>query len=309
MIKTVVVTGGAGFIGSHLVDGLLREKYVVRVVDNFSTGFRESISRLGSSVEFLEGDLAERAIAEKACQGADAVLHHAAIPSVPRSVKDPFTTQRSGEIATLNVLEACARNKVRRIVFAASSSAYGDTETLPKHEGMAPKPLSPYAASKLACEGYLRAFANSMGLDGIAFRYFNIFGPRQDPNSPYSAVISVFRDRMLRDECPVINGDGTQTRDFTHVDNVVSANLLALKAAQPLQGAVCNIGCGERISLNELVVELNTILGKNLKPQYGPVRAGDVKDSLADITLANKLIGYRPKVYFKDGLRQLLASK
>ena len=308
LINSVLVTGGAGFIGSHLVDGLLRDGYKVRIADNLSTGSKTNIERLGKKVQFVEGDLAECSVAEKACQGVDAVLHHAAIPSVPRSIQEPLLTQRAGELATLNVLNACVKNKVKRIVFAASSSAYGDTPTLPSHEGLAPKALSPYAASKLACESYVSAFTASYGIDGISFRYFNIFGPRQDPSSPYSAVISVFLQKMSRGERPIIYGDGQQTRDFTFVENVVSANLLALKATKPLQGVVCNIGCGERVSLNELVSELNIILGRKLEPEYQAARTGDIKHSVADIALAQKCVGYKPLVTFKEGLRRLVSS-
>lgn len=309
MIKSVLVTGGAGFIGSHLSERLVNDGYSVRVVDNFSSGYRENLSPITNKIEIQQGDLADVSVAEKACAGMDAVLHHAAIPSVPGSIKEPLATQRAGEIATLNLLNACVKHKLKRFVLAASSSAYGDTETLPSHEELPSRPMSPYAASKVACEGYVRAFAHSYGLDGISFRYFNIFGPRQDPKSPYSAVISIFMDKMSRGERPTIYGDGLQTRDFTYVENVVQANLLALKSTRHLKGEVCNIGCGERVSLLELLATMNQVLGTNLEAKFEPARNGDIKHSIAHIQLAKELIGYVPMVGFTEGLKKLAQSK
>ena len=236
------------------------------------------------------------------------VFHQAALPSVPRSLKDPLATQRSGEVATLTLLEACAQHGIKRVMFSSSSSAYGGTTGLPKVETMTPAPLSPYAASKVACENYLAAYAHCRGVDGIAFRYFNVFGPRQDPNSPYSAVISVFLSRMRKGETPHINGDGEHSRDFTFVDNVVHANLLAMNAPGPLKGRVCNVGCGERITVKDLVAALNAALGTSIEPTFGPPRSGDALHSQADISRARELLGYQPRVRFTDGIQRLVNS-
>ncbi|RUL84199.1 SDR family oxidoreductase [Tautonia sociabilis] len=304
----VVVTGGAGFIGSHLAETLLAEGYRVRVVDNLSTGHRSNLDHLGDAFEWLEGNLAEFEVASRAVEGADYVLHHAAIPSVPRSVREPIESHASGPTATLNVLEAARRaGTVRRVVFAASSSAYGDTETLPKHEGMYPRPLSPYAAGKLAGEHYVGVYAQTMGLDGVSLRYFNIFGPRQDPSSPYSGVISLFVRAMAEGRRPTILGDGHQTRDFTYVANVVRANLLAIRSDRPLGGAVYNVGTGRRISLRELVSAINAALGTAIDPEFGPPREGDVRDSQADLSAIRAGLGYEPVVDFEEGLRRTVS--
>lgn len=302
-----VVTGGAGFIGSHIAETLLAEGAPVRVVDDLSTGRRSNLEVLGGRAEFLEGDLADFDFAQVALRGAEFVFHQAAIPSVPRSVREPLESHRSGPTATLNVLEAARQAGARRLMFAASSSAYGETEELPKHEEMLPHPLSPYAAGKLAGEHYVRVYAQTMGLDGVSLRYFNIFGPRQDPSSPYSGVISLFADAMRQGRRPVLFGDGQQTRDFTYVRNAVHANLLAMRAPGPLGGQAINIGTGRRVSLLDLVGAVNRALGTNLEPEFRPPRPGDVRDSQARLDRARALIGYEPLVDFEDGLRQTLA--
>jgi UDP-glucose 4-epimerase len=303
---TVLVTGGSGFIGSHLVEALVNEGHRVRVVDSLVTGRRENLAHLEGRFEFLEGDLADFDVAARAARGADYVLHQAAIPSVPRSVREPLLSHASGPTATLNVLEAARQAGVKRLVFAASSSAYGDTEELPKHEDMLPRPLSPYAAGKLAGEHYVRVYAQTMGLDGVSLRYFNVFGPRQDPSSPYSGVISIFAQRMAAGQRPVIFGDGSQTRDFTYVANVVAANLAALKAERPLGGDVLNVGTGGRVSLLDLVAALNRVLGTDLAPDLQPPRPGDVLHSQASLARIEAALGYRPMVDFEEGLRRTL---
>jgi UDP-glucose 4-epimerase len=306
--ELVVVTGGAGFIGSHLVEALLTDGYRVRVADNLSTGHRANLAHLGADIELVEGDLADFETACRAVADADAVLHQAAIPSVPRSVADPLGAHASGPTATLNVLEAARRAGVRRVVFAASSSAYGDTVELPKHEAMPTDPLSPYAAGKLAGESYVRVYARTMGLDGVSLRYFNVFGPRQDPSSPYSGVISRFAQTMRAGQRPTIHGDGRQTRDFTYVANVVQANLLALRHPRPLGGAVYNVGTGGRVSLLELVARINAVLGTALAPEFAPPRPGDVRDSQASLDRIRSELGYEPVVDFAEGLRRTLAD-
>ena len=307
-MSTVLVTGGAGFIGSHLVDALLGEGHTVRIVDNLSTGFQRNIDRLGGRAQFIKGDLSESTVAREACRDIEFVFHQAALPSVPRSMKDPFATQRSGEIATLQLLEACAQAGVKRLMFSGSSSAYGGTTALPKVETMKPAPLSPYAASKVSCENYVAAYAHCRGIDAIAFRYFNIFGPRQDPNSPYSAVISVFLARMRKGEQPHINGDGEHSRDFTYIENVVHANLLAMRAPDKLKGRVCNVGCGDRVTIKGLIAALNAALGTSIEPTYGTARPGDALHSQADINLARELLGYEPRIRFAEGIRRLVNS-
>jgi UDP-glucose 4-epimerase len=306
--ELVLVTGGAGFIGSHLVEALLDEGYRVRVVDNLATGRRSNLAHVEERFEWIEGNLADFAICCRAATGATYVFHQAAIPSVPRSVNEPLYSHESGPTATINMLEASRQAGVRRFIFAASSSAYGDTTDLPKHEGMLPKPLSPYAAGKLAGEYYVRVYANTMGLDGVSLRYFNIFGPRQDPSSPYSGVISLFIKRMSQGERPIIFGDGKQTRDFTYVANAVAANLAAMRHPQPLGGEVLNVGTGERVSLLDLVGSLNRILGTDLDPEFRPPRAGDVKDSLASLEKIARVLDYRSRYGFEDGLRRTVEA-
>ncbi|HEX8200559.1 MAG TPA: SDR family oxidoreductase [Isosphaeraceae bacterium] len=304
----VLVTGGAGFIGSHLVEGLLAEGYAVRVVDNLATGRRANLAHLGDAYEWLEGDLADYEVCRHAVRGAEYILHEAAIPSVPRSVREPLLAHASGPTATLHVLEAARQAGVRRVVFAASSSAYGDTEELPKHEAMRSCPLSPYAAGKLAGEHYVRVYAQTMGLDGVSLRYFNVFGPRQDPSSPYSGVISLFAQAMAEGRRPMIYGDGRQTRDFTYVANVVAANLRALRAGGRMGGEVFNVGTGRRISLLDLVAAINAVLGTHLEPEFQPARAGDVRDSQASLARIQATLGYEPRFDFEQGLRRTLAA-
>lgn len=306
--ETVLVTGGAGFIGSHLVEALVGEGHAVRVLDNLATGHRSNLAHLEGRFEWIEGNLADFDTCKKSAQGVAYVFHQGAIPSVPRSVRDPIESHKSGPTATLNILEAARLAGVRRVMFAASSSAYGDTVELPKHEGMRPNPLSPYAAGKLAGEHYVAVYARTMGLDGVSLRYFNIFGPRQDPSSPYSGVISLFIKFMSQGQRPMIYGDGGQTRDFTYVANAVAANLAAMRSPEPLRGEVLNVGTGQRISLLDLVASLNRIFGTNLEPVLQPPRAGDVRDSLACLKRVEKVLGYKPLVAFEEGLRRTVAA-
>jgi UDP-glucose 4-epimerase len=305
---SVLVTGGAGFIGSHLVEALLGQGCHVRVVDNLSTGHRRNLAHLEGRYEWLEGDLADFEVCRLAAEGVDAVFHQAAIPSVPRSIREPLLSHASGPTATLHLLEAARQAGVRRVMFAASSSAYGETEELPKHEGMFPAPLSPYAAGKLAGELYVGVYARTMGLDGVSLRYFNVFGPRQDPSSPYSGVISLFTRAMSEGRRPIIYGDGLQTRDFTYVSNVVAANLAAYRSPTPLGGAVLNVGTGRRISLLDLVAAINDILGTDITPDLQPARTGDVRDSQASLERIRDVLGYTPAVDFEDGLRRTIEA-
>jgi nucleoside-diphosphate-sugar epimerase len=304
-MASYLVTGGAGFIGSHLAEELIRRKERVRVVDNLVTGNRRNLAGFGP-VEFLEGDLADIEVARRAMDGIDYVLHQAAIPSVPRSVSDPITSNRSNIDATLNVLVAARDAKVRRVVYAGSSSAYGDTPTLPKHEEMATRPLSPYALQKLVGEQYARMFTALYGLETVTTRYFNVFGPRQDPSSPYSGVISLFIDALADGRAPTIYGDGEQTRDFTYVANVVDGVLRACSAPNA-SGAVINVATGGRISLNRLFEVLRDIFGADVRPVYAAARAGDVRDSQADISRARELLGYGPIVSLEQGLERTIA--
>ena len=296
-----LVTGGAGFIGSPLAEELVRRGHRVRVADSLITGKRSNLDHI-EGIEFLEGDLADIDVARKAVAGCEYVLHQAAIPSVPRSVKDPLTSNRANVDATLNVLLASRDAGVRRLVFAASSSAYGDTPTLPKHENMPTNPLSPYALQKVIGEEYLRMFTRLYGLETVAIRYFNVFGPRQDPSSPYSGVISVFATALLENRPPTIFGDGSQTRDFTYVANVVDGVLRACEAPRA-SGEIINVATGGRISLNQLFEEMRKLVGATMTPVYQDFRKGDVRDSQADIAKARELLGYVPIVSFEEGLR------
>jgi UDP-glucose 4-epimerase len=300
-----LVTGGAGFIGSHLCEELVRRGERVRVVDNLVTGKRANLAHL-PAVEFLEGDLAEFDVARRAVAGVDYVLHQAAIPSVPRSVSDPIASNRSNIDATLNVLVAARDAGVTRLVYAGSSSAYGDQPTLPKREEMPTRPLSPYALQKLVGEQYLAMFTKLYGLDTVTIRYFNVFGPRQDPSSPYSGVISLFISALVDGRQPTIYGDGGQTRDFTYIANVVDGVLRACHAPG-IAGEMMNVATGGRISLNELLSTLCAILGVSTKAIYREARAGDVRDSQADISLAKRLTGYEPTVDLREGLERTLA--
>jgi nucleoside-diphosphate-sugar epimerase len=299
------VTGGAGFIGSHLVEELLRRGKTVRIVDNFSTGRRENLPPAGSA-EVIEGDIADPDVARRAAVGAAVILHQAAIPSVPRSVDDPAASNHANVDGTLQVLLAARDAGVTRVVFAGSSSVYGNAATLPKREDMRPQPLSPYALQKLVGEEYCRLFTQLYGLETVVTRYFNVFGPRQNPGSPYSGVISLFVDAMLAGKSPRIHGDGGQTRDFTFVGDVVRGVLLAAEAPG-VAGRVMNVAAGGRVSLLDLVRTLQQILDTDVDPILGPTRAGDVRDSQADIAEARRLLGFEPQTPFADGLKQTVA--
>jgi UDP-glucose 4-epimerase len=301
-----LVTGGAGFIGSHLVEHLAGQGEEVVVIDDFSTGRRENIAPWRDRIEFIEGSILDPEVCAQGVRGVDYVLHEAAVPSVPRSVADPAGSHAANATGTLNMLVAARDAKVKRFVYAASSSAYGNTAELPKHEDMLPRPLSPYAVAKYAGECYCRAFYATWGLPTVALRYFNIFGPRQDPNSLYAAVIPRFITSAVQGEAPVIYGDGEQTRDFTSVRNVVHANLLATQAEGDALGEVCNIGCGSRTSVNELWRMISARVGGGLKPRYEPGRAGDVRDSLAALERAQALLGYQPVMDFQAGLNETI---
>lgn len=300
-----LVTGGAGFIGSNIVEGLIQRGHQVRVLDNFSTGRRENLIPFMNKIDLVEGDLRSYHIVRDAIDGMEFVLHQGALPSVPRSIKDPITTNEVNVIGTLNILNAASDAGVKRVVFASSSSIYGDSEQLPKSEVMIPNPLSPYAVSKLAGEKYCQVFANIYNLHTVSLRYFNVFGPRQDPTSQYSAVIPKFITAILKSEQPTIYGDGKQSRDFTYVRNVVEANIIATNADFP-PGLVFNCACHQRIDLNQLVSELNKLLGKDIQPIYTEVRPGDVKHSFADIERIRKYLNYQPNVLFQEGLRQAI---
>jgi UDP-glucose 4-epimerase len=299
-----LVTGVAGFIGRSIAAALLARGESVRGIDNFITGKRSNLIGL-EAMEFIEGDLADSAACAKACDGVEIVFHEAALASVPRSVADPVATNRACVDATLNLLVAARAAGVRRVIYAASSSVYGDAPTLPKHEQMLPNPISPYAVAKLAGEHYLGAFTRVYGLETVSLRYFNVFGPYQDPTSHYSGVLAIFCRRMLAGEQPTIYGDGEQSRDFTYIDNVVHANLLAAAApADKVSGRMMNAATSSRISLNQTFEILRELTGYKGQPAYAAPRAGDIRDSLADIRLAGELIGYVPIVDFREGLRR-----
>ena len=300
-----LVTGGAGFIGSHLVEELVRRGHAVRVVDSFITGRRQNLAHV-PGVELVEGDLADFDVARRAVEGVEVVLHQAAIPSVPRSVQDPITSNRANVDASLNVLVAARDAGVRRLVYAGSSSAYGNTETLPKVETMPTAPLSPYALQKLVAEQYCQMFTALYGLQTVTIRYFNVFGPRQDPSSPYSGVISLFISALCEGRRPTIYGDGGQTRDFTYVKNVVDGVLRAADAPAA-SGEVINVATGGRISLNELFQTIKRLVGADVEPIYAEPRAGDVRDSQADIGKARQLLGYEPTADLRDGLEKTIA--
>ena len=303
-MSTYLVTGGAGFIGSHIVDLLVASGETVRVVDNLSTGHRENLAQHpDGSVEFIEADLAEPGVATAAVQGVDHVLHIAAIPSVPRSVEDPVGSHRANVDATLLLLTAARDADVKRLVFASSSSVYGDSPTLPKHEAMPPNPLSPYALQKLIGEQYVRMFHSLYGLDAVALRFFNVFGPRQDPRSQYSGVISLFTAALSEGRPPTIHGDGEQTRDFTYVSDV-AAGVVAATTATGVGGLAINLAQGGRLSLKRLFAILRDVIGADVEPIYGPPREGDVRDSQADATLAVKYLGFDAKVSVEEGLRR-----
>lgn len=299
-----LVTGAAGFIGRSIAAALVARGEVVRGIDNFSTGKRENLIGL-EAMEFLEGDLTDRESCKKACAGVEAIFHEAALASVPRSVADPVATNAHCVDATLNLLTAAREAGVRRVIYAGSSSVYGDTPTLPKQEDMTPNPMSPYAVAKLAGEQYMRAFTRVYGLETVSLRYFNVFGPYQDPTSPYSGVLAVFCRKMLAGEQPTIHGDGEQSRDFTYIENAVNGNLLAATApAERVAGRVINLASGTRTTLNQIFKALCGLTGYSGEPAYAAPRAGDVRHSLADIGLAQELLGYRPEVSVPEGLRR-----
>ncbi|HEX6322168.1 MAG TPA: SDR family oxidoreductase [Vicinamibacterales bacterium] len=305
MARRCLVTGGAGFIGSHIAAALIARGDAVRIADDLSTGYRHNLD-VNPGAEFLEGDLADAAFSARAVEGMELVFHQAAIPSVPRSVKDPVTSNRANIDATLNVLEASRAAGVRRVVYAASSSAYGDTPVLPKHEAMPPNPQSPYALQKLVGEQYGQLFTRLYGLETVAIRYFNVFGPRQDPTSAYSGVISQFAKALLDGRPPTIYGDGGQTRDFTYIDNVVDGVLRAAEAPGA-SGEVMNVATGGRISLLDLFAVMKRLTGAGVEPIFAEARPGDVRDSQADIAKAKRLLGYEPVVPFEEGLRRTIA--
>ena len=307
MKSLYLVTGGAGFIGSHLVDALLGQGHRVRVLDNFATGKRENLQHVLSRIDLREGDIRSFERVKEAMQGVDFVLHQAALGSVPRSVADPLTTNEVNITGTLNLLIHAREAGVKKFVFASSSSIYGPTKTLPKREDMPPNPASPYALSKYAGERYCQLFCELYGLPTVCLRYFNVFGPRQDPASEYSAVIPKFINALLSGQAPTIYGDGEQSRDFTYVDNAVSANLLAVKAAASANGKVFNVGCGGSTTLNELIALLADILKLELKPRYQPARPGDVRHSHADVSQARAALGYEPSISVEEGLQRTVA--
>ena len=303
-----LVTGGAGFIGSNIVERLLERGDYIRVIDNFATGKRSNIENFISSIDLIEGDLRSYHTVLEAVMGVDVILHQAALPSVPRSIKDPITSNEVNISGTLNLLEASVKSNVKRFVYASSSSVYGDNPTLPKKEDMRENPLSPYSVSKLAGEKYCKVFSMIYGLETICLRYFNVFGYRQDPNSQYSAVIPKFIKAILADESPVIYGDGSQSRDFTFISNVVDANLLAASAKVNTGNIVVNCACHRQLTLLDLVQKINEITGKRIEPIFEKPRPGDVKHSFADISLAEEKLGYVPKISFEEGLKYTIES-
>lgn len=300
-----LVTGGAGFIGSNICKTLVAQGCSVRVVDNLLTGKKSNLAEVIDEIEFIEADMGDSEVARSAVKDIDAVIHQGALPSVPLSVDNPGNTHRHCVDATFTLLLAARDAGVKRFVYAASSSAYGDTPTLPKVETMPPNPLSPYAVAKLVGEYYCSVFFQVYGLETISLRYFNVFGPHQDPASQYAAAIPAFVTAVLKNESPTIYGDGEQSRDFTYIDNVVEANLLAARAKQT-KGEVVNIACGQAVTVNDVIDIINEVLEKNVKPVYAPARAGDVKHSLADITMATEVIGFEPVIGFEDGLRKAI---
>jgi len=302
-MTTYLITGGAGFIGSNIVARLIKEEgSKVKVLDNFSTGKRENISAFLDKIELIEGDFTDLEIVKKALEGVDYCLHQGALPSVERSIKDPLASNKVNITGTLNILIAAKELGVKRVIYASSSSVYGDTPVLPKREDMKPSPLSPYAVTKLTGEQYCHLFYTIYGLETISLRYFNVFGPNQDPTSPYAAVIPKFITAMITGKEPVIYGDGGQSRDFTYIENVVDANIMATKTATGL-GETFNIACGQRVTINELAKNLAKILNVDLKPIHTDPRPGDVRHSLADISNAQSCLGYEPKIGFEEGLR------
>jgi UDP-glucose 4-epimerase len=303
IMTSYLVTGGAGFIGSHIATALAERGDRVRVLDNLSTGSRQNLAHLGDRVELVEGDLLDRDAVDRAVSSVDVVYHQAALASVPRSVTNPLDTNAACVTGTLNVLDAARQAKVRRVVYAGSSSVYGNQPVKSKRESDLPQPLSPYAAAKLAGEYYCAAFTETYGLETVVIRYFNVFGPRQDPASEYSAVIPLFVTAMLAGRRPTVYGDGSQLRDFTYIENVVQGNLAAA-TAPGVAGRVFNVACGQQFSLLDLIASINRVLGANIEPEFEDWRTGDVRESLADISDARELLGYAPSVTFEEGLRR-----
>ncbi len=298
-----LVTGGAGFIGCNLTRFILDKGHDVVVLDNFATGKRENLTAIADRIELIEGDIRDRETMDRAIDGCAAIFHQAALGSVPRSVEDPMTSHDVNVNGTVTVLEAARAAGVNRVVFAASSSAYGDQKESPKHEGMVPMPISPYAANKVSCEAYMRGYAAVYGMETLCLRYFNVFGPHQDPAGAYAAVIPAFVAALLRGQSPTVFGDGEQSRDFCYIQNVCEANWLASQApAEVCKGQALNIACHARTTLNEILDQLRELLGSDVQAEYGPPRAGDVKHSLADVSLAKETIGYEPSVFFEEGL-------
>jgi len=303
---TYLVTGGAGFIGSHLAHALVERGAKVRILDNLSSGNRKNLQHFANRVDFIQADLLDRDALEQALKGVEVVFHQAALASVPRSVETPMDTHAACVTGTVNLLDVARRSGVRRVVYGGSSSAYGDQPTPAKHERLLPSPLSPYAAAKLAGEFYCQAFTATYGLETVTLRYFNVFGPRQDPNGQYAAVIPKFITAILAGQRPTIFGDGRQSRDFTYIDNVIQGNLLAAEAPAAV-GRTINIACGKSYNLLELVAGINRALGTQVEPVFAPARLGDVRDSLADISLARELLGFEPIIDFEEGLRRTVA--
>ncbi|HIJ51635.1 MAG TPA: SDR family oxidoreductase [Planctomycetes bacterium] len=304
-MEKFLVTGGAGFIGSNICKELISQDCFVRVIDNLLTGKKSNLEDFIDKIEFIEADMGDENVVHTAMKDIDVVLHQGALPSVPRSVDDPAATHKHCVDATFTLLLAARDAGIKRFVYASSSSAYGDTPTLPKVETMPPMPLSPYAVGKLVGEYYCSVFYKVFGLETISLRYFNVFGPHQDPTSQYAAAIPAFVTAILKDKPPIVFGDGLQSRDFTYIDNVVEANLLAARA-EHTGGEVLNIACGQVVTVNETIDIINELLGKSIKPIYDPPRSGDVKHSLADIALADKLLGYKPAISFKQGLQKAI---
>jgi len=300
-----LVTGGAGFIGSHLVENLVKQGHNVRILDNFLTGKRENIAEFLGEIDLIEGDIRDLETCRQAAEEVDFVLHQAALPSVPRSIEDPVLTNEINIGGTLNLLLAAKEKKVRKFVFASSSSVYGDDETLPKREGVEGAPLSPYAVTKLIGEKYCQVFNRVFGLSTVSLRYFNIFGPRQDPFSQYAAVIPIFITKIIQGERPVIFGDGEQSRDFTYVTNIVEANRLAIEASE-ISGEVINVACGDKTTVNQLFETIRKLLQKDLAPIHEEPRPGDIRHSFADITKAHGVLKYEPKISLSEGLRETI---
>ncbi len=304
-MSTYLVTGGAGFIGSHLVEQIAATGEKVRVIDNFLTGRRSNLDHLEGKYELIEADLRDGEAVQRAMRGVDYVLHQAALPSVPRSIEDPLETHTINVDGTLNVLASACDAGVKRVVYAASSSAYGDAQVDMKHEELLPNPLSPYGVSKLAAEYYCRSFHHVYGLETVCLRYFNVFGPRQNHESAYTGVLAIFIPQMLRGESPTVEGDGSAARDFTFIRNTVNANLAACRA-EKAPGEVINIACGERRSVLDLIDVINDVLGTSLEPKFLPPRAGDIKDSCADVGKAKRILDYTPSVSFREGVEQTI---